>query len=139
MKSGWDFVNLGYALAVHAVFACFGWFIFGDTARTAALNIVIQGLGIILGFWAGVFISPNSPRERSDIQAVARTISAFISGYLLSKLDPVLTNWLNQPHAIDDLAAFRIIAFTSSFLAQAILMAEMSWYEVRPKPIEPQI
>jgi hypothetical protein len=134
-KIPYDGINAAYAVIVHAVFAFLGWFIFakGDV-EAGALNIAVQGLGIVIGFWVGMFVSPISTRQRADLSTVGKTITAFASGYLLSKLDPVVTTWLSKPHEIDRLTAFRIIAFSSSLLAQATSISLFDWYKARPMP-----
>jgi hypothetical protein len=59
--SPWDVVNLCFALTVHAVMAALGWFVFASNYQEAGLNIAIQGFGIIIGFWIGIFATPKSP------------------------------------------------------------------------------
>jgi hypothetical protein len=128
----WDVVNLGFALCVHAVMAALGWFAFSPTLADKALTIAFQGFGIVIGFWVGVFVSPISTRERTDLTTAAQVISAFTSGYLLSKLDPVVTAGLNAQHDFDPLAMFRFLSFGSSLFAQALVVSLLNWYGVRP-------
>jgi hypothetical protein len=49
VQSVWDFVNMGFAFAVHAVMAALGWFVMSHSVEDSALNISVQGLGIVLG------------------------------------------------------------------------------------------
>ena len=128
----WDVVNLAFALCVHSVMAAFGWFVFAETRADAALTIAFQGFGIVIGFWVGTFVSPISARQRTDLTTAAKVISAFTGGYVLSKLDPVVTSWLNEPHVVDAVAMFRFLSFGSSLLAQALVVSLSNWYGVRP-------
>jgi hypothetical protein len=127
----WDVVNLAFALCVHGVMAALGWFVFSQTLTDAALTIAFQAFGIVIGFWVGVFVSPISARERTDLTTAGKVVSAFAGGYLLSKLDPVVTSWLNEPHGVDSVAIFRFLSFGSSLLAQALVVSLMNWYGVR--------
>jgi hypothetical protein len=128
----WDVVNLAFALCVHGVMAALGWFVFSRDTADAALTISFQGFGIVVGFWVGVFVSPISTRERADLTTAGKVISAFTGGYLLSKLDPVVTSWLKEPHDVDSVAMFRFLSFGSSLLAQALVVSSSNWYGVRP-------
>jgi hypothetical protein len=134
LKVPYDAINAIYASLVHLVFALLGWFVFAENVQAGALNIAVQGLGIVIGFWAGMFVSPTSRRQREDLSTVGKTITAFASGYLLSKFDPVITAWLNQSHVVDQLTTFRVIAFSASLLAQATAISLFNWYRVRPMP-----
>jgi predicted permease len=134
LGSFWDWFNIAFAVCVHGVMVSLGVFIFADNWRGAGLNVAFQGLGIILGWWLGLFIAAGSKRQRKDLLSAEHVIAAFVSGYLLSKLDPVVTAWLGGPHAFDQIVAFRALSFSSSLLAQGLLIAELSWYDTRPMP-----
>jgi hypothetical protein len=134
LPSRWDGVNIFMTLVVHAAFAALGCFVMAATWQTAAVNLGIQGVGIVLGFWIGVFLVPQSRKQRQDLSSAGKVVTAFLSGWLISKVDPLATQLLSQPFAADELAIFRITAFLCSGLMQALLISLMGWYRVRPMP-----
>jgi hypothetical protein len=134
--SFWDIVNMGFVFTVHAVMAALGWFIMSSSLQESALNISVQGLGIIMGFWLGMWVSPSTQRQRSDLISFGKAATAFISGYVFSKLDPLISKSLGGG-SIDPITMFRVLAFLSSGAAQALLVALMSWYDVRPMSDRP--
>jgi hypothetical protein len=129
--SVWDIVNIGFTFTVHAVMAALGWFIVARSLEDSALNISVQGLGIVLGWWIGMWISPSSSRQRTDITSFGKALTAFASGYAFSKLDPLISRAVGAG-AIDALTMFRLLAFSTSCAAQALLVALLTWYDVRP-------
>ncbi|MBL9058504.1 MAG: hypothetical protein JNK88_00570, partial [Mangrovicoccus sp.] len=123
----------GFVLAVHAVMAGLGWFVMASSLQDAALNISVQGLGIVLGWWIGMWVSSSSSRQRADMTSFGKAVTAFGTGYVLSKIDPVITHSLST-NEVDPMTLFRALAFLSSCSAQALLVALMTWYDVRPMP-----
>jgi hypothetical protein len=130
-RSIWDAVILGFVLIVHAVMAALGWFVMSNSLQDSALNISVQGLGIVMGFWIGMWVSPSSPKQRGDLTSLAKSVTAFISGYVFSKVDPLISRSLSAG-SFDPITMFRVLSFLSSLSAQALLVSLMSWYNVRP-------
>jgi uncharacterized membrane protein YqaE (UPF0057 family) len=54
------------------------------------LNLLICLLGFIIGWILGTLASPYSKTESTQFLSLSQAISAFISGYLISKLDRFL-------------------------------------------------
>ncbi|WP_442108991.1 hypothetical protein [Pseudomonas sp. NUPR-001] len=53
----------------------------------AALNRLIALLGGLLGWALGILFAPFSAAEKEQFQGIAKVISAFVAGYLLSKAE----------------------------------------------------
>lgn len=51
-------------------------------------------VGALLGWAAGMFFSPYTTVEKSNFVSISQAVSAFVSGYLLSKLDRFLESSL---------------------------------------------
>ncbi|WP_137177164.1 hypothetical protein [Roseomonas sp. AR75] len=134
LPSRWDAVNIVVTLFVHGTFAALGCFVMAATWQTAAVNLSVQGVGIVLGFWLGVFLVPMSRKQRQDLSSAAKVVTAFLSGWALSKLDPLATRLVTESVVASELATFRTAAFLCSGLMQALLISLMGWYRVRPMP-----
>lgn len=63
-------------------------------------------VGAILGWLLGILIMPFDEREAKTFSVFIKVISGFITGYLLSKVDPLLTSLL----AIDPRTGVAVIA-----------------------------
>jgi hypothetical protein len=54
-------------------------------------------VGAIFGWVAGMLAAPKSENEKQHFGELAKVISGFVTGYLLSKLDPVIAALLTIP------------------------------------------
>src|SRR4051794_34424531 len=54
------------------------------------LNYIVLMIGSITGWLLGILISPYGEDEKTQFSNYAKVVSAFISGYLLSKVDPII-------------------------------------------------
>lgn len=61
-----------------------------DRGVPVARNHLLIILGILCGWVAGLFASPFSREEKGEFAELKKAIYAFVSGYLLSKLDRFL-------------------------------------------------
>jgi hypothetical protein len=69
-------------------------------------------VGALLGWAAGMFFSPYTVTERSNFVSISQAVSAFVSGYLLSKLDRFLEHSLFSKEGPDP-ATWTLIGFFS--------------------------
>lgn len=94
----------------------------GDHAQLFILaGITATALGWVLG----IFASPYSGKERSVFSELARLIYGFISGYVLSKLDPLITR-LVEPDAIQNIDG-RYVALTTFTIACFLIAAGVTY------------
>ena len=70
---------IGYQQGAHA-----GWFLLWGVSAT------------VTGWLIGIVLSPYNVSEKKDFSALTKTVYGFITGYLLSKLDPLLTRVLSE-------------------------------------------
>jgi hypothetical protein len=77
-------IRIGYALGG------LGWLTCSVIAvrmgGEAWLNLLVWLFGSVIGWWAGILISPD-PTEQGQFLSFRRAVSAFLSGFLLAKLD----------------------------------------------------
>lgn len=59
-------------------------------------------MGSALGWIVGILASPYSADERSSFSDLAKLIYGFLSGYILSKLDPLISHLLT-PNSIQSI------------------------------------
>ena len=83
-------------------------------------------VGVCLWWLIGIIIKPLSADEKSSFDVIAKVVSGFITGYLLSKIDPLINALLevNNGHALiaEDFVAQRALIAFASFLASIILV-----------------
>jgi len=96
-------------------------------------NFAVCIFGAILGWITGIVISPYDGEEKNRFASVGQTVSAFLSGYFISKLDqPVTALVIKISKNISDGAydtisddmvfKFRVIAFFTSFFVSMITL-----------------
>ena len=60
------------------------------------LNLLVTLLGALTGWALGMFFSPIDEKDAQRLQFVGKTVGAFISGYLLGKIDPFLAEQVKR-------------------------------------------
>ena len=79
------------------------------------LNFLFVFCGGLIGWTLGVFITPIDPKEQSKFTQYGKFITAFITGFLVSKIDKVFELVTQKPNAIDDVFQARFLFFVTSF------------------------
>ena|SRR5262245_22480587 len=72
-------------------------------------------VGLAVGWVFGVLISPL-PGEKEQFQQYAKAVAVFFSGYLLAKIDRIITELLKPAQVLELLPAFRILGFIVCFV-----------------------
>ena len=108
------------AAVIIAAQCYFSWVFASSKLDVFALNVAVLLLGITLGWVFGIFISPIGG-EKDEFSQYGKAVSVFFSGYLLAKVDPVFTKLLAAESLFEDLAAFRILSFITSFLVAMLI------------------
>lgn len=102
----------------------------GDAAKTSS-NRLIAVIGAMCGWIIGVAFAPFSEAERSQFQAITSVVSAFLSGYVVSKLDRFLEATLFPVNAQTQEAWARMGLFVATFLLAAITVFSNRLYAFR--------
>lgn len=66
-------------------------FALSEIPREQGINVLILLLGLILGWWLGMFFSPYSKTDVDRFRFLGKAVVGFISGYVLSKFEDVLS------------------------------------------------
>lgn len=96
-------------------------FIVGDGAEVRALHFAVLGASTSLGWLTGVLVSPYDPREAREFPKHLTSISAFVSGYLVSKIDRVLEHMLSPELLLSTVAGFRALAGVCGFTVAVLV------------------
>ena len=87
----------------------------GQSAEVHAMNIAVLVFGASSGWLAGILLSPYDPKEARNFPRYAAAVSAFASGYLVSKVDRVLEELLRPEFLFSPVPGFRLLAGVSAF------------------------
>ena len=139
-------ITTGYAMGGTAWLVCFyvAWRLTGccggvqpDAAKW--LNVMTCLVGSIVGWWLGILISPD-PTERKPFSSVLKTLSTFISGFALAKIDVFFQGAVAKNMTTDPIFIGRILLFTTTALicAQFTYVArhDLGMYGVAHNPEE---
>ena len=73
--------------------------LFGATREDVGKNVLALILGALLGWLAGILFSPFNAKQTSRFRFVGKTIAAFVSGYLLGAINPLLESLVKSSAA----------------------------------------
>lgn len=118
----WTVVSSNIFAAIFSGVILWVVFHFGQTSNDTMTNLLLCLLGALIGWGVGIFASPYDLKENERFLTLGRTISAFISGYLVSKLDRFLEVVLYTSNAPNDIAWVRLCLFAASFLLSVIVV-----------------
>ena len=92
------------------------WVAMNYREAIGAPPLVLAGLfGASVGWVTGILVSPYDKDERSAFGEMAKLIYGFLSGYLVSKIDPIITDATksgNEKQLI--IGAFALISFLAA-------------------------
>lgn len=105
-----------------AVF-CMGWCL-SEIPQERYVTSAVLIAAIAFGWAFGMVLSPDSKTEAKNFSTLGKSVSLFISGYLVSKIDGLVTGVFDPQvllHATEHLAAYRLIGAIASLTLTAIL------------------
>jgi hypothetical protein len=85
------------------------------------LLLLLALTGALIGWVVGILATPLSDAEGQRFGELAKVISGFVSGYLLSKLDPLVSAFLKPPAPGQPLAL-------NAQTAQEVLLSLISFF-----------
>jgi hypothetical protein len=112
----------GIFLTVLVVITVLAGHVASSASDTDALwiNVLVSLIGGLCGWIVGTGLAPYSPQELKRFRDISVTASAFLSGYVVSKLDRLLDATLLQNPTDHAIAWERAGLFIAAFLATAI-------------------
>jgi len=105
---------LGIALVVLSI-------IVGEDTQVKALNVAVLVTASATGWLTGILVSPYDAKEGRAFPKYATAASAFVSGYLVSKLDRVLEEVLKPEILFSDVVAFRVLSGVAAFAVATVI------------------
>lgn len=135
------FTNL-FAIAFGLVI---GWLCFAIDADPLQriLNALIAILGGLLGWALGMFFAPYNKEEESRFSTIGQTVSAFVTGYVISKLDRFLELTMFQNVPLGDVQVQVPVSITwvrigilvcSILLVVLTVFSNRSYFRNKPEP-----
>jgi hypothetical protein len=100
------------------VFLCFKMV---ATPQDSYLNLTIVLASVCVGWLLGTFISPETTSEQSRFMTYGKAVSAFVSGYLVSKLDKVVEMILSPQTLAVPVASFRLAASVAAVISALLV------------------
>jgi uncharacterized membrane protein len=106
-------------------------FIGSDGTKEKSITTILLLLAILVGWIFGTGLTPESTREAGNFSTAWKGASLFISGYLISKIDPVITRifsslTLSEPEST--LTLLRALCFLTNILAAMLLVYFLRMY-----------
>jgi predicted membrane-bound spermidine synthase len=94
------------------------WLVFAlaSERQEVAVNAMLSLLGAVLGWAVGILATPLNPRESARFVTLGQAVAAFLSGYVVSKLDRFLEGMLFPGGAVPALPWQRLGLFALAFL-----------------------
>lgn len=84
------------------------------------INLLISLLGLLSGWLVGTGLAPYDKLDEKRFKKISVTASAFLSGYVVSKLDRLLEATLLQTSSLHPLAWARTGLFSAAFLVTGL-------------------
>jgi hypothetical protein len=96
-------------------------FYVSTTKQAIAINVSILIAGVALGWLIAILATPYGVSEADRFLTYKQTISAFVGGYLISKIDGSLANILAWDNLQNPESGFRVVVFVAGFLLSMLL------------------
>jgi len=113
--------------------------ILGPDRPAVGLNLLVALLGALSGWAVGMFFSPIDERDAQRLQFVGKTVGAFISGYLLGKIDPFLVEQMKRAtESPSTINWIRVGLFGASALLGAVVVFVNRAYSTPAERERPQ-
>jgi hypothetical protein len=81
------------------------------------ISISVIALGLSAGMIGGTVLSPSNNKESKRFTSFGQALTAFVSGYLASKLNPVIDSMIATNPFTHPVDIFRLLAFAATLLA----------------------
>jgi hypothetical protein len=105
------------ALAATVVYGCFR---LADSPQSFATNLLVITFGAAIGWLLGIVLSPYTREEERRFGDYAKGFAVFASGYLVGKIDKLLSSLLDPEFVLDPMRGFRVMAFLTSLIISLI-------------------
>lgn len=93
----------------------------GTDEQAYLFNWLFILLGLVIGWGVGTLLSPFNPDEKENFSGMVKAISAFISGYILAKMDKFF-EVIQSRDFFEEGTLERIILFLVAFFLSMIIV-----------------
>jgi hypothetical protein len=114
-------ISVCFATILLGTFFTLCWLV-GDTTESHYMNLAIFVLGWAVGWLAGTLVAPYDPGETTLFMRLSKAISAFVSGYLVAKIDDLTKAVLAPEFLLQPLNGFRAMMFFSVAIVVTIVV-----------------
>lgn len=111
--SGWGKLKLGFGFVLSLGIGGITFYI--ALSQQAWLSLLIWFLGGILGWISGIFLSPITSTQRDLFRDYGKAITAFISGFVLAKLDRLWESAVPEGEPVPELLSLNLLLFLIAF------------------------
>lgn len=122
------------AVVAVAIFLALGWIAYAyKTGEYMALLLLTGLVGASAGWVAGILASPYNPAEKGAFAELGKLIYGFLSGYVISKIDPLVTEMLKPStgQASDERSlVFLAFLLTACMVAAAVTYVSRTYWIV---------
>jgi O-antigen/teichoic acid export membrane protein len=99
--------------------AILGWYI--SVSEEKSITLLIELAGMVCGAFLGFLASPKAPGEQATFLTFAKAISAFLSGYALSKIDRLIDSLFQNDIYKDRLMVARLLIFVVAMIVSFMI------------------
>ncbi|QDK81224.1 hypothetical protein EXU85_22485 [Spirosoma sp. KCTC 42546] len=138
----WTIITSNFYTAVFAGLILWIGYKLGKDDGSYILNWLISLLGVLIGWIIGILATPYDSLESQKFLTIGQSISVFLSGYVISKLDRFFEASLYQDGNPKKESWIRLGLFTVSFLLTLIIVfVNRSYfdYDAKSKKIESKV
>ncbi len=92
-----------------------------STPQDRYINLGVLVLGAMIGWVLGIVVTPYDRTESSRFAQVAKIVSVFLSGYLVAKIDPLVTRLLAPELILQPVNGARAVLLLGGLLSGLIV------------------
>ena len=104
-----------------------------EEENDVTINLAILVLGACVGWLMGIFMSPYDSGEKAAFAGYASAVATFVSGYLVAKIDPLVTKLFSPEFLFQKVVAFRAASFLSVLLLAMLMTFAIRVYLPQPE------
>ena len=120
-------ISLGFGTILMGSVFALCWMV-GDTPADHYLNFAVYIAGWATGWAIGTFVAPYDGTETALFGRMAQAIGAFVSGFLLARLDGIGQRLTDPAFILQPVPGFRLLCFVSVTAVVAIIVYSARHY-----------
>jgi len=96
-------------------------FYLGESQQDHLISVSIGLASIAVGWMFGTWISPDTAEEETRFSRLGTAMKAFVSGYLVSKMDKLVTVIFDPDNMLTNLHVFRVLLVITVVIVAALV------------------